>query len=200
MADEKLDTQIRREQIAEAALGLVAAQGLRKLSIAAVARRVGLVPSGLYRHFKSKDEIIDAVLDVVEKRLMTNVVEARGENDNPVEALRGVLMRHVKFIREGRAIPRLIFSDDMHGGHPDRKQRVLRIIRGYAGAVAEIVQQGQRQGLIRTDLDPEMVVIMILGTVVPAGILWHLTDGGFDVTRHAQRVWPLLERAVGPPA
>ena len=46
MADEKLDTLVRQEQIAEAALSLVAAHGVRRLSMAAVARRVGLVPVG----------------------------------------------------------------------------------------------------------------------------------------------------------
>ena len=55
VAEAKLDTQIRREQIAEAAMSLVASQGLRRLSVAAVARRVGIVPSGIYRHFKSKE-------------------------------------------------------------------------------------------------------------------------------------------------
>ncbi|MGD0654870.1 MAG: hypothetical protein ABSA16_11035 [Thermoguttaceae bacterium] len=45
MSEEKLDTQIRREQIAQAALELIASQGLRRLSVAAVARRVGLVPA-----------------------------------------------------------------------------------------------------------------------------------------------------------
>ena len=37
MAEEKLDTQVRREQIAEAALSLVADQGLRRLSVKASA-------------------------------------------------------------------------------------------------------------------------------------------------------------------
>ena len=46
IAAKKLGTEIRQEQIAEAALELVASQGVRRLSVAAVARRVGLVPSG----------------------------------------------------------------------------------------------------------------------------------------------------------
>ncbi len=79
MSEEKLDTQIRREQIAEAALQLVASQGLRRLSVAAVARRVGLVPSGIYRHFRSKDEILSAVLERIEQRLLENVRAAQGK-------------------------------------------------------------------------------------------------------------------------
>lgn len=196
MAEAKLDTQIRREQIAEAALSLVADQGLRRLSVAAVARRVGLVPSGIYRHFKSKDEILAAVLDRIEQRLLANVQAARDENADPLDCLKSVLMRHIRFIREGRAMPRIIFSDDMHAGNPQRRTRVLEIFGGYMAQVGEVVRLGQAQGRIRADLDPQTVAMMLFGIVVPAGILWHLTEGGFDVTRHAQRAWQMFCTAI----
>jgi AcrR family transcriptional regulator len=200
MADAKLDTEIRRQQIAEAALELVASQGLRRLSVAAVARRVGLVPSGIYRHFKSKDEILAAVLDRIEQRLLANVEAARLEHTDPLECLKDVLMRHIRFIREGRAIPRMIFSDDVHAGNPARKQRVLEIFSRYTGEVGEIVRLGQAQGRIRPELDVRTVSMMLFGIIVPAGILWHLTEGGFDVTHHAERAWQLLESAIVSPA
>jgi AcrR family transcriptional regulator len=198
MAEEKLDTQVRREQIAEAALTLIASQGLRRLSMGAVARRVGLVPSGIYRHFKNKDELLDAVLDRVEQRLLANVKASRDEHSNALDALRDVLMRHIRYLREGKVIsvPRMIFSEDAHADNPDRKRRALRVLKQYTGQVGEIVRLGQSQGCIRPDLDVQTVTMMLFGIVVPAGILWHLTDGGFDVTRHAQRAWQLFRRAV----
>jgi len=200
MARAKLDTEVRRQQIAEAALALVAGQGLKRLSVAAVARQVGLVPSGIYRHFKSKDEILSAVLDRIERRLLANVRAAREENGDPLDCLRDVLMRHIRFIREGRAIPRIIFSDDVHAGNPQRKQRVFQIFTRYTGHVAEIVRLGQRQGRIRRNLDVQTVTMMLFGIIVPAGILWHLTEGRFDVTRHAQRAWRILRSAIVKPA
>lgn len=198
MAEAKLDTQIRREQIAEAAMSIVASQGPRRLSVAAVARRVGIVPSGIYRHFKSKDEILAAVLDRIEQRLLANVNEARQENADPVECLKGVLMRHIRMIREGKiiSIPRVIFSEDVYAGNQQRKKRVLHILNRYVGQVIEIVQLGQSQQRIRPELDAQAITMMLFGIIVPAGILWHLTDGGFDVTRHAQRAWQLFDLAV----
>jgi len=196
MAEEKLDTQIRREQIAEAALALVASQGLQRLNVAAVARRVGLVPSGIYRHFKSKNEILDAVLDLLEERLMAMVQAACQKVEDPLERLRTLLMSHVRFIREGRAIPRMIFSDDLQHGSPERRQRILGILMGYLGRVRQIVETGQREGRIRANLDPETVVMLMFGVVVPAGIRWHLTDGGFDVTKHAERSWQILREVL----
>jgi len=198
MAEAKLDTQVRREQIVEAALDLAAEQGLRRLSIAAVARRVGLVPSGIYRHFRSKDEILAALLDRVEQRLMKNVALARKENSNPLECLKDILLRHVRFLREGKVIfiPRTIFSEDVHVGNPKRRQRVLQIFTNYIGQIGEVVVQGQRQGCIRPELDVQTVGMMFFGVIVPAGILWHLTDGRFDVTQHALRAWDLFRSAI----
>jgi AcrR family transcriptional regulator len=199
MSEEKLRTQIRREQIAQAALELIASQGLRRLSIAAVARRVGLVPSGIYRHFHGKNEILHAILDRIKQRLMDNVRTARREHRDPLKCLRDILMRHIRFIREGRAIPRIIFSDDFQTGHPDLKNKVLKVFRQYTGQVADVVRRGQEQGVIRGDLLPATVAMMIFGIVVPAGILWHLSDGGFDVTRHANQAWNMLRTAIVPP-
>ena len=200
MAEAKLDTEIRREQIAEAALELVASQGLRRLSVAAVARRVGLVPSGIYRHFKSKDEILAAVLDRIEQRCWPTCRRPARRCDDPLECLKSVLMRHIRFIREGRAIPRMIFSDDVHAGSPQRKQRVFEIFTRYTGEIGQIVRLGQSQGRIRPELDVQTVGTMLIGIIVPAGILWHLTEGGFDVTRHAQRAWQLFSSAITSPA
>ncbi|MGQ9574352.1 MAG: TetR/AcrR family transcriptional regulator [Thermoguttaceae bacterium] len=196
MSDRKLDSQVRRRQIAEAALRLVADRGLGRLSVAAVARRVGLVPSGIYRHFKSKDEILLAVLDRIESRLMGNVQAASQEGSDPLERLRRLLMRHVRFIREGRAVPRIIFSDEFHGGHPERKSRLQKIFAGYLSRIGQFVRQGQQQALIRPELDPNTVAMMFLGMVVPAAIIWHVTDGGFDMTQHVGRAWQLFCRAI----
>jgi AcrR family transcriptional regulator len=206
VAEAKLDTQIRQEQIVEAAMSLVAEQGLRRLSVGAVARRVGLVPSGIYRHFKNKAELIDAMLGQVEQRMLANVRASREEHTDALDCLKDVLMRHIRFLREGKvlSVPRMVFAEDVYAGHPDRKRRVLRVLKQYMGQVADVVRLGQSQGSIRSDIDPQTVAMMLFGIVVPAGIFWHLTDGGFDVTRHAQRAWRLFVAAVkstaNPPA
>lgn len=196
MAEAKLDTEVRREQIAEAAMDLIAAQGLRRMSIAAVARRVGLVPSGIYRHFKSKDEIIHAVLDRVGQRLAENVEAACRDSDQPLEQLKDVMMRHIRFIREGRAVPRMVFADDAQTDNDRLKQHVVKVLSGYISQVSDIVDQGQSQGCIRSDVDQRTIAMMLFGIIMPAGIIWHMTDGAFDVTRHAQQSWRLFVSAA----
>jgi len=51
MKREKLNTEVRQEQIVEAAMNLIAAQGLRRLSVAAISKKIGLVPFGYLPSF-----------------------------------------------------------------------------------------------------------------------------------------------------
>jgi AcrR family transcriptional regulator len=191
-----MNTNIRKEQIARAALALVSSLGLRRLSMAAVAREVGLVPSAIYRHFPSKGKVLDAMIQLVRARLLANVENVRRETPDPVERLRRLLMRHAKVIRENRGIPQVVFADDFHTGHPGRRETIYGGLRGYLAGVSRIVREGQRAGEVRRDLDARTVSVMFLGVVQPAAILWHLSGGRFNVTAHARKAWRVLEHAI----
>jgi len=195
---EKLSTEVRKEQIAQAALSLIASHGMRKLSIAGLARRVGLVPSAIYRHFRNKDEVLDAALEFIRNRLLDNVKAVYGETADPLEQLKRLLMRHVKLIRENQAIPLVIFSEEIYYGSPERKARVHGIMQGYLDRVADMVRQGQLEGRIRAEVDPKTVSLMFIGLFQPAALLWHMSDGKFDVTKHVEKAWKVFSRAIQP--
>lgn len=196
MADAKLQTRIRREQIAEAALQLVAGEGVKRLNIAAVARRVGLVPSGIYRHFKSKDAMLDAVLDLLDSKLQANVAAALKETSDPLGRLHDLFLRHIRFIRQGQAFPRIIFSDEALAAHPERKTRVRRIVGDYLAEIERMVREGQQRGHFNRQLLPRTAAMLFLGMIIPAGVVWHLSDGGFNLTQHAGRVWKMFQQAL----
>lgn len=196
MAIEKLETEIRQKQIAQAALGLVATKGVAGLSMAGVARRVGLVPSAIYRHFKSKDEVLEATISHIRQRLMENVRAARNSTSDPVDCLRCLLKLHVDLVCDNRGILHIVFSDSVYSGRPRRKRRMYRMIEGYLEQIASIIGQGQAKGRIRQDLDSRILSVMFLGLIQPAVILWHMSDGEFDVSRHAGSAWEVFEKAI----
>lgn len=199
MSREKLRSEVRRDQLTDATLAVLADHGLRGLSLAAVARRVGLTASAIYRHFPSKDAMLDAVLDRLRERLHGAIAAARADSADPIEALHRLLERHTQLVRHNRALPRVVLSDDYHIGHPERRQRLLGVFSGYLDGVADIMRQGQRLGRIRTDVNAHSLAILFLGLIQPAGVLWTLSDGRFDVTRQAREAWPVFEQAIRPP-
>jgi AcrR family transcriptional regulator len=199
MGEARLGTEVRREQIAEAALALISEQGLAGLSVAAVARRVGLVPSAIYRHFDGKEGVIDAVVALIRERLLRNVREACTEADDALDCLRRILTRHVELIRNNVGVPRVVFSEELYASRPGRKGDVHAAVSGYLASVAQVIRRGQASGRIRPDLDAGTLSVLFLGLIQPSAILWHLSDGQFDVTKHTQRAWEVFRGAIEAP-
>ena len=196
MSAEKLDTKIRQDQIIRAAMDLIAAHGLKGLSMAGLARRIGLVPSAIYRHFRSKDDLIDAMLDFIRAGLLDIVASSRHDTEDAEACLRVLLTRHITFIRENHVAPRIIFSEEVYSGKPERKHKLYDIISEYLESVRVIVEDGQEDNIFRSDVTPQTVAIMFLGLIQPVAIMWHLSDGGFDVTKHAEKTWHMFKDAI----
>ena len=196
MKREKLNTEVRQEQIIQAAMNLIASRGLKGLSMAALANRIGLVPSAIYRHFKSKDDILDMILDFIQERLLTNIRITCKETSEPMERLQRILKRHVETLRENRAIPRIIFTEDVFSGNPKRKNKVYGIVNGYLEGLNKIIRDGQEKGQIRSDMDSKTVALMFLGMIQPGAILWFLSDGKFDISKHSEKNWNVFREAI----
>ena len=196
MKRQKLNTEVRQEQIIEAAMNLIASRGLKGLSMAALANRIGLVPSAIYRHFKGKDDIVDLVLDFIQERLLTNIRITCKETSDPMERLQRILERHVEIVRQNRAIPRIIFTEDVFSGNPKRKTKVYKIIIGYLGGLDKIIRDGQEKGQIRSDMDSKTIALMFLGMIQPGVILWFLSEGKFDILKHSEKNWNVFREAI----
>jgi AcrR family transcriptional regulator len=90
---QKTNTDIRQEQITQAALALIARCGLNGLNVGTLATAVGVVPSALYRHYQSMDEVLDSVLGLISKRLLENVAAVCQVTPDPLERLHLLLRR-----------------------------------------------------------------------------------------------------------
>jgi AcrR family transcriptional regulator len=196
----KTDTETRREQIAEAAMGLIGEGGLAGLSMAAVAERVGIVPSAVYRHYPGKDAVLDQVLELLRTRMLGNVERVCGESSDALERLRLLLFLHVRMLVENRAFAHVIFA---HMSSADRESRCSRLhatVCSYLSEIARLVELGQAEGRICRDASPHTVAVLFIGLVLPAAVLHRLSDGAFDPVAHAESAWPLFARALQPEA
>ena len=196
MAAEKQSREARREQIAEAALEVIARHGTRSLSVGAVARRIGIVPSAIYRHFHGKEEILSAAIGRMGERLLENAGRAAAGKGGTIPRLRKLLRDHVRAIREGYAGPRIVFAEGIDGGGVSHRMEVYHVIRRYLDRVAGILRQGQRAGDLRGDLDPEATAVHFLGLIQPAATLWYLSAGKFDVLLNAERSFEQFADAI----
>ncbi len=196
MSTRKLNTETRQEQIARAVLKLIGTHGVQNLSIAMVAENVGLVPSGIYRHFKGKDALLNAALDLIGTNLLENVDRICRQSSDALDRLRLLLMHEVTMLLENQAIPHIVFSESIFTDSEYRKAKIKTIMNDYFNRIEKIVCKGQQDGRIRPDIDCLTISLMFKGMVLPAVVLWKATDKGIDLVMHADSAWELFHTAV----
>lgn len=182
----------RREEIIQAVLELAAEQGVKQLSTQAIADRVGIAQPTVFRHFKTRDAILHAVMESVGTAMLAvaaAVLAGRGPAD---QRLRQLLARQLEFISRRRGVPRVLFSERLHHEDPGLKAVVRRVMDNYTGKIADLVAAGQAEGRFKAQLDPRETAIMIVALIQGLVMRWSISDFTLDLEAQGEGVWRLL--------
>ncbi|WP_035854082.1 TetR/AcrR family transcriptional regulator [Cryptosporangium arvum] len=122
-----------------------------------IARDAGVGIGTLYRHFPTRDDLVEAVyaaeLDEVADSATTLLRDLP-----PDAALRAWLQRYAAFVATKRGLAETLRAALTTGriAQPVTRRRIT-------AAVAAILARGGETGTLRTDVDPEDVVVLALG-------------------------------------
>lgn len=186
----------RREEIIQAVLDLAAEQGVKHLTTQAIADRVGIAQPTVFRHFKTRDAILHAVMETVGAAMLAvaaGVLAGHGPAD---QRLRRLLCRQLEFISRRRGVPRVLFSERLHHEDPGLKAVVRRVMDNYTGKVADLIAAGQAEGRFRKELDPREAAMLIVALVQGLVMRWSISDFALDLETQGEVVWRLLEPAL----
>ena len=154
--------KLRKEEIVAEATRLFAERGYEGTSMGDLAERVGLRKASLFHHFESKDVLYATVLAQLLEGVqgaIAGAVRAEGSFadrlDALTDAITGMLGAHPHAAR-------LLIREAMDWG-PVMRDRLGNTIREVLAASVEFARTGQREGVFKADLDPEHVVISLLG-------------------------------------
>ena len=194
---KRLNTSLRREQIAEAALDLVAEQGIGALTARNVARAVGVTPPALYRHFPGgKGDILLSIIDLLDSVKTEGIRRALEKPGSAMTRLRRCFDLHISVIERYRAMPILALSDSVWVDEPRCRARLLESHHRQQELLAAIIRAGQEAGEIRRDIDAEQIFVQFLGQFLTIAILYSRRKETLDPKLQAEANWRMFERAV----
>jgi AcrR family transcriptional regulator len=183
-------TEDRRREIADAALRVIATQGLGRFTALAIAHEVGLTDGALFRHFPSKEAIVDAAIDRVEELLFEGFPP---EADDPIDRLGAFFRRRVAVIREHPGISSLVASEELaKAGSPEGVERVAEFRRRSTDFVRSCLAAAERRRLLAPGLGAEEAAVVVLGALLA---LAHSRTAPWReaISTLAPRVWSALE-------
>ena len=155
-----------RQRIREAARALFRERGFDATTLRAIAARAGMGASSIYRHIRSKEELLVEELAELQERAWTGFRASGSQGLTGRERVRKFLdMEHELMVGD----PDLTTIALRATTHPEQRasRRVLALQDRTIGLVTEILQGARTRGELRRDVDP----------LVAARAITHITSG-----------------------
>jgi len=142
----RVPQQPAREALAEAALKLFYRQGVAKTSLADIAGAAGVPTGNVYYHFRSKEALVEAVIDQRLEQLNTLFAEA-DVHEEPLTRLKAILRdcRENAEARTAYGCPYASLLDDLSrlgSKHAPKAGNFIRLYVDYARKQFEAVGKG----------------------------------------------------------
>jgi AcrR family transcriptional regulator len=152
----RADARRNRERLLQTAKAAFAEEGLA-VSLDEIARRAGVGPGTLYRHFPTKESLFEAV---VHERLRGLLDHARalGEDPDPGAALFAFVER---LFGEGTAKRDLV--DALAGARVEVRTAVAATAGDLRGAIGRLLDRAQAAGAVRPDLTIADLMALLSG-------------------------------------
>lgn len=194
--ESKIESKVReadiRGRILEAALALFEEKGFDATAVPEVARRAGIATGSIYRHFESKDALVNALY-----RHWKQVYHARVLTGAPIGASHRALFTHywtamASFARENSKAARFLDLHH-HRGYLDSESQVIS--EDFSRTAGAFVQTGVKAGVLKP-IAPALLLALMHGSM--RGLIQFSADGQLtldeDTVRTAEAcVWDAIK-------
>lgn len=192
-----LPAEERRVATVEAVVSLSAEQNPADITTTAIAERMGLTQGALFRHFPTKDAILEATMSWVSERLLARVDKAAENATSPAAALEAMFMAHVDFVAKHPGVPRMLFGELQRPGETLPKRMVQTLLQRYGERLHGLLEAGKTQGELDAALDVEAAAVLFIGTIQGLVMQALLTGKMARIRRDAPRVFAIYRHGVG---
>lgn len=185
----------KREQLLEAAWSLIAEHGVHKLRVEEVADKVGVAYSLVYYHFESRAGLLAATMDYNEMQATSTALRSRsGTGLQRVQAALLADLADSKRVRANNVvwnelIAAATFDEDL-------RMRVSRTDRRWATDVSEAIREGQNDGSIRPDVEPNAEAELL--TALQGGLIRSYLVGSTSRVRARKILKQAIADRLGP--
>jgi TetR/AcrR family transcriptional repressor of nem operon len=171
-------------------------RGFEGCSMQDIVEAVGVEKGSIYGHFSSKEELALEAFDFA----WADTVQKRIGNLDTVNSAVDKLKLHVRNYVETPSFsggcPLLNTAVDADDGNLALRDRARKAVRGWEEALANIVIEGQRQGEIRWEVQPQSVATFLISTLEGATAVSRIDKRSGALAYAQENLYRFLEAEV----
>ncbi len=186
----------KQQKIIDAAIELIASEGIQNLTIKNLSARVGVTEGAIYRHFKSKVDILLGILEIFKdskNHLLENIA---AKDFSAIEKLEIIFREHFEQFSIKPALAAIIFAEEIFQNNKTLAESIVSIMKANQEIIEKIVEEGQIRDEIRTDMAPEQIALVILGAIRLIVAKWHLFGHNFDLQKKGMALFLSIKKMI----
>ena len=178
-----MDIKPRQLEIIEAAGHLVTEDGFAALTTKRLAERMHFTEAALYRHFKSKEEILVTMLHHLAQNIDERLGRVAAEHPEPLERVRAMFDSQFTYFQKNPQYLMAIFATGMLEASHGIDAGIERIMVVKRRHLLNAIKDGQRSGDFTSDHSAETLSHILMGTFRLHMLQWRMSARSFDVRR-----------------
>jgi len=192
---KRQNTLLRRKQIIDALRKLIIKQGSEHVTVRRLAHEVGITEGAIYRHFKSKKEILLFLVNYIEESLIGDIEKSQS-GQNQLEFLENILHNHLSSIEQKKGISFLVIAEIISLGDKKLNQKIYETLTKYISHLTRIISDGKKSGTIREDINAEMAATVFFGMIQGLITRWALSNYEFTLEEKTVFIWNIFREAL----
>ncbi len=176
----------RQTEIIDRSIEIIATKGIQGLTIKNLSMEIGISEPAIYRHFKSKTEIILAILENF--KIMAEFLAATMENldGTAYEKINFMFSKMMEVFTAQPSIVSVIFSEEIFKNEVSLLEKIRTIMNLNQKTIENIIAKGQKDGNVRNDINKESLAIIIMGALRLLVKRWNLNEHNFDLNKEGK--------------
>ena len=170
-----------KEMIILATIEVINEYSVHDFSTREIARRVGISEPAIFKHFKTKRELLLAVLDHYSLYDMDLIQSTRSKNMDPVDALIYFIDTYANYYQNYPAITVITQNYDLLRKDPNLSEKIKSIILNRDRFMTELMEHAQSIGRLSVNVDKESLIVAINGLLREWCLTWRFSEYGFPL-------------------
>jgi TetR/AcrR family fatty acid metabolism transcriptional regulator len=195
---EPLDEKLRNEKyvaILGAAAKVFARSGYFNAKVSDVARTAGVADGTVYLYFKNKDDLLTSIFSWAMGEFLRRARAEIRDAAGPREKLRRFATLHFSLLEQERDIA-IVFQIELRQSTKFMEQFSTTYLAEYLQMLREIVEDGQRQGLFRKQLNSKVVTKALFGMLDEMATNWVLSRKKHSLTAMVEPVLDIFFNGI----
>jgi len=190
----------KHSKIITAATKVFAKKGFFTARISDIAKEANVADGTIYLYFNNKYDILISVFEEEIGKIVEQVKKSLATETDPRKMLETYATRHLLTMKKNRNLAEVIQIELSQTNKLIKDYRNNKFSE-YTDLVADIIRLGQKQGIYRQDIDPNIAKRFFFGALDEVSRIWNTTpDGHFTVDVIAEQLLKIFLSGILIPA